>query len=197
MTQWRLFPEGTVPECATAGWYAGREAAPHLEQPGHRERLLLAASWVMRMFHEHRIRSVIDLGAGDGGLLSLLPPELLGPRAWGYDLQPTNVEAARRRGVRVELCDVVATEPEWADVAVATEMLEHLVDPAALLARIREHCRFLVASSPWDETGAHHYEFHLWAWDALGYRELVERAGFEVLRHEPVGRFQVLLAEAR
>lgn len=193
--EWQLFQPDTVPECATADWYAGREAAPHLEQPVHRERLLLAASCAMSMVHRFRLESVVDLGAGDGGLLSLLPLEILGgPRSWGYDLQPANVEAAARRGVRVELRDVVASEPEWADVAVATEMLEHLVDPAAFLARIRQNCRFLVVSSPWDETGERHYEFHLWAWDTVGYEELISRAGFEIMRHEPVGRFQVLLA---
>ena len=191
----RLFAEGTVPECTTATWYQGRESAPHLEQPGHRERLFLAASFVAEAVHAHGAGSVVDLGSGDGGLLSLLPPaEYAGPETWGYDLCPANVAAAAERGVHVELLDVIAGEPRWADVAVATEMLEHLIDPHSFLRRVREHCRFLVASSPWDETAEQHYEFHTWAWDPPGYIAMLDEAGWRVIYLEPVGRFQVVLA---
>jgi hypothetical protein len=42
--EWRLFDEGTVPEYTQPEWYVGREHAPHLEQGGHRERLMVAAT---------------------------------------------------------------------------------------------------------------------------------------------------------
>jgi hypothetical protein len=192
----RLFPEGTVPECTTAEWYAGREAAPHLEQAGHRDRLLRAAMYVQYLANERGVRSVVDLGAGDGGLLSLLARDAR-LECWGYDLCPANVEAAARRGVGVALLDVVDQEPRWADAAVATEMLEHLLDPHGFLRRVASHCRYLVASSPWDEGPDYHYAFHTWAWDVLGYRRMVEDAGWTVLYHEPCGRYQVLTAEVR
>jgi SAM-dependent methyltransferase len=190
---WRLFEAGAVPECATAEWYAGREAAPHLEQPGgHRERLLLTHRHVAALAAEHGLSSVVDLGCGDGGLLSLLE----GVDAWGYDLCPANVEAAGRRGVKVELLDLVADEPRWAEVAVATELLEHLIDPHGFLRRIRERCRFLVCSSPADETPDQHPDYHLWAFDTAGYQELLIGTGWRPLRHQLVGRFQVISAVA-
>jgi len=193
MPAWRLFEAGTVPECATAEWYADREAAPHLEQPGgHRERLLLTHRHVAALVAEHDLSSVVDLGCGDGGLLSLLE----GVDAWGYDLCLANVEAAARRGVKVELLDLMADEPRWAELAVATELLEHLIDPHAFLRRIREHCRFLVCSSPADETPEHHPDYHLWAFDTAGYQELLVGAGWRPLRHQLVGRFQVVSAVA-
>jgi len=189
--EWRLFDEGTIPEYTQPEWYAGREHAPHLEQAGHRERLMFSAAYVAQAAFGRRLRTVVDLGAGDGGLLSLLGPGL---RAWGYDLMPANVDAAKDRGVDVRLGDVVHGDIDWADIAVCTEMLEHLVDPHAFVRRIGEHCRALICSSPADERPGRAYEYHTWAFDEAGYRALVEQAGFRVLASRRSTRFQVLLA---
>lgn len=191
MSEWRLFEEGTIPECTTAEWYEGREHAPHLEQELHRPRLLKSASLVAQAVASFGFRTVVDLGAGDGGLLSLLGPAVTG---WGYDLAPANVEAAKRRGVDVRLADVLADPIQWGALAVATEMLEHLIDPHGFAKTIFENARALVASSPWNETPDSHYEFHTWAWDRDGYRALLEQAGWRVVSHEPVSMFQVVLA---
>lgn len=192
MAEWQLFEPGTVPEWTTPQWYAGRDRAPHLEQVAHKARLHKAAEFVQAAAIEHRLRTVVDLGAGDGGLLSLLKGS--GLKAWGYDLQPTNTTAAAsERGVDVHLGDVVAGHIEWGEIAVATEMLEHLVDPHAFVRRVAEHARVLVASSPAWETGDSHYEFHTWAWDYDGYRALLEQGGYEVVRHEDAAGFQVAL----
>lgn len=184
MSEWRLFEPGTIPECTTPEWYAGRERAPHLEQAAHRGRLLLTAELV----REAAPASVVDLGAGDGGLLSLIP-EI---PAWGYDLQQTNLVGAKERGVDVRYGDVVEGDIDWAQLAVATEMLEHLVDPHGFVRRIAEHANWIVASSPHAETDVNHYEFHVWAWDTAGYRALIEQAGFEVVAHKKDAFFQVI-----
>lgn len=178
-----------MPEYTTAAWYATRANAPHLEEEIHRPRIIRSASLVARVAHSHNLRTVVDLGAGDGGLLSLLGPAL---RGWGYDLSPAAVNAAAARGVDVRLGDAVGGPVEWADIAVATEMLEHLVDPHAFVRSVES--RALVCSSPWQERAGHAYEFHAWAWDFDGYRTLVEQGGFEVLNHEAVGPFQLILA---
>ena len=188
--EWRLFVEGTVPEFTTAAWYAGREHAPHLEQAGHRDRLLHTAAQIAREAMAGP-KTLVDLGAGDGGLLSLLGPAI---KAWGYDLQPTNIEAAKSRGVDVRYGDVLAGDIEWGEIAVATEMLEHLLDPHGFVARIGEHAKVLIASSPRLETADEHYEFHTWAWDSIGYRNLIEQGGWRVKRHTPVHGFQVIVA---
>lgn len=199
----RLFEAGTVPEWTTPEWYAGREAAPHLEQDGHRERLLLTADFVMQAIlltdsDEHQA-IVVDLGAGDGGLLSLIPRAL--GHAMGFDLQQSNVDAAAARGVDVELCDVVAKlDPDtWFEprphVAVCAEMLEHLVDPHEFVARLhRTPIDCLIASSPYNETPDAHYEYHTWAWDLGGYRAMIESAGWRVIRQETAWICQVVLA---
>lgn len=193
--EWRLFPEGTVPEYTTAEWYAGRDAAPHVDEPLHRPRLELAAEHVRLVARERGLRSLSDLGAGDGGLLWLLRQS--GLNAWGYDLQQTNCDAAEQRGVAVQLRDVLADERiVFGDIAVVTEMLEHLIDPHAFVRRLLTDERgpkAVVASSPRTETGEHHYEFHTWAWDMEGYWALFAQ-GWTVTRHDPCGMFQVLTA---
>lgn len=192
MKEWRLFEEGTVPEWTTPEWYAGRETAPHLEQEGHKQRLELTGKMVNEAV-DMGAKSVCDLGAGDGGLLTLVRP---GIARWGFDLQQTNVDAAETRGVTVSLLDVVGQPWTPADCMVATEFLEHLVDPHGMVRRIAAErtVRFLVASSPYTETDESHYGYHTWAWDETGYRRLLEDHGWWVIRQETAWISQVLLA---
>lgn len=185
MAEWRLFPEGTVPEYTTKEWYAERETAPHVDQALHRPRLDLAAAMINGLADT----TVSDLGAGDGGLLTLLRPGHVG---WGYDLQPTNVEAAAIRQVDVMLADVLADPISYGEVSVATEMIEHLLDPHAFVAA--NPSTYMVASSPWTENDQDHYGYHTWAWDQPGYRALFEGAGWRVVMHDTTGMFQVLMA---
>lgn len=198
MAEWRLFQAGTVPEYSTPEWYAGRERAPHVDQDLHRERLEITAAMVdaAAVWIGEGTASVVDLGAGDGGLLSLLKDHKdrgWGLPAWGYDLQPTNVAGAAERGVDVRYGDILGPI-EWGTIAVATELLEHLVDPHAMVRRIAEHSRVLIASSPWNETPHSHYEYHLWTWDETGYRAVMEQAGFRVIRHRQASIFQIVFA---
>lgn len=185
MSEWKLYGDD-VPEYATAEWYAERERAPHLEQEPHRARLLLSA----RMIADTSPSSVVDLGCGDGGLLSLLTCP-----AWGYDLQPSNVAGGKERGVDVRYGDFLTQEIQWGELAVTTEVLEHLPDPHFAVSRISEDCRWLVASSPVNETDESHYAFHLWAWDQAGYAALLSENGWKVRAHELAGQFQVILGE--
>ena len=202
MSEWRLFKEGTVPEWTTPVWYAAREAAPHLEQEGHRERLLLTAEFVNSV----RPDLVIDVGCGDGGLLSIINLPL--DNLVGYDLQQSNVDAALERGIVINLADVVGDqwwtkanrdrilEYSSQTLIVASEMLEHLIDPHAFVRQLHDSgAQWLVATSPYTETAASHYEYHTWAWDLAGYKKMLEDNGWRVVRQETAWISQVLLAE--
>lgn len=210
MAEWQLFEPGTVPEWTRPDWYASRERAPHLEQELHRPRLLEAAEQINAAAQKYGCDTLVDLGAGDGGLLQLLYANRSrwnGMTAWGYDLQPENVAGARERGVPVFYGDAIAgveflgraddgteqtTPIDWGQIAVATEMLEHLLCPQAFVREIAKHSRVLVASSPRTERPGAAYGFHTFAWDEDGYRALLEQAGYQVVRQEPVGMFQVI-----
>lgn len=191
MSEHRLHHPDDVPECTTPQWYATRAHAPHLEQPAHRDRILAAAAATIEAAQSFGLTTVVDLGAGDGGLLSLLGKDL---RAWGYDLQPSNVEASKMRDVDVRLADITTALIEWGQVVVATELLEHLRDPHWLVREAARHGRALICSSPWNETPEQHYEHHVWAWDPDGFRAMVTAAGWRIVRHEPIGTTQLILA---
>jgi 2-polyprenyl-3-methyl-5-hydroxy-6-metoxy-1,4-benzoquinol methylase len=194
MREDRLFEEGTIPEYATAEWYAERESAPHVDQWLHRPRIDLAVHMVKRIALSWGYQTVVDLGAGDGGLLSLLRHEPW--TTWGYDLQQSNVDASKARGVDVRYGDVLKDEITWGQIAVTTEMLEHLVDPHGFVREIRQHSQAIVASSPHTETKEDHYGYHLWAWDQEGYEKMLTDAGWHVIDHGTTGMFQVVAAVA-
>lgn len=192
--EYRLFEEGTIPYQSTAEFHADRERAPHLEQPVHQGRLMLAEDMirdaVTRMGSE---ATVSDLGCGDGGLLSIVQNYVT---AWGYDFSPANVAGWNERGVSATALDVFGVDRPLAilgSIAVTTEVLEHLADPHGVVRWIATESRYLVASSPWTETAESHDACHVWAWDMAGYRALLEQGGFTVLRHEQVGMFQVIM----
>jgi hypothetical protein len=195
MTAWKLF-DGDQAHVSTAEFHADRVRANHLADPFHRPRLLKAAEFARMAAAQIEQPTLSDLGCGDGGLLSLVQNEM---EAWGYDFCPANAAAWPERGVKAEQVDVFgagADRVRFGAISVVTEVLEHLTDPAAAVRWIREHSRFLVASSPWVETGERHDECHAWAFDVAGYRELIVSAGFRVMRHAQVGGFQVVLAGA-
>jgi hypothetical protein len=184
----RLFPEGTVPDYTKAEWYADRERAPHIDEALHRPRLELTAT----MCRLTGRATLSDLGAGDGGLLWLLRDDPI--VAWGYDLQQSNVDGAMERGVHVRLGDVIDGPIDYGEISVATEMIEHLLDPHAFVAQVLQHSEVMIASSPWTETAESHYGYHTWAWDQAGYRAMFEGAGWRVEMHQATGMFQVLMA---
>ena len=183
--EFKLF---STPQFHDAQFYADREVADHIHQPGHRERLLEAVEQVCSLYEPGV--TVADLGAGNGGLLSELKKRLPGAKTWGYDLSPKAVEYAREvYGVAVTLRNITESfgyEP--GHIVILTEVLEHLVSPHYFVRTLRcrggEHgAQYVIASSPAAETPDHHYEFHLWAWTGDSYAQMFERAGWEVLRH--------------
>jgi hypothetical protein len=195
MTEWKLF-DGTIPYVSTAEFHADRERAPHLEQAGHRNRLLTAARLIEEAAQDFP-DSLSDLGCGDGGLLSIVQ-EFFG-EAWGYDFTPANQAAWPERGVTGYPLDVFGRDRDSArlgSVVVATEVLEHLADPHGAVRWIYESASVLVCSSPRNETDMCHDECHAWAWDMEGYAALITQAGFTVAEHIPVGPFQVIKAVA-
>ena len=77
--------------------------------------------------------SLLELGCGDGWLLSLMHAG--GWNVEGLDFDPAAVEQARRRGVAVRLGGLVEQGyPEARfDLIVASHFLEHVHDPGAVL----------------------------------------------------------------
>lgn len=176
-------------DVSTLDFHRDRDRAPHLEQGAHRPRLLAAAKAIRDLGDG---MTVSDLGCGDGGLLSLLADL----EAWGYDFQPSNAAGWAERGVKAEALDVFGADRDKVragDVAVLTEVLEHLADPHEVLRWLPS--RYVVASSPRIETGERHAQEHAWAWNEPGFAKLFADTGWTVLRHGMIGWSQLVVAE--
>jgi SAM-dependent methyltransferase len=85
-------------------------------------------------------RTVVEIGCGDGALLEALSGRGLAETYDGFELSAPAAEIARGRGIRgarrIEAYDgarVPAADRAY-DLAVVSHVLEHVPDPAALLA---------------------------------------------------------------
>jgi len=90
---------------------------------------------------EHAGRSVVDLGCGLGGYSKVLGERGLDVRA--FDVAPEYVERAVERGVRAEVFDGerLPLEDGSVDTVFLLEVIEHLEEPARLLAEAHRVAR--------------------------------------------------------
>lgn len=192
MAEYRL-QESTFP--STFAYHEKRERVPHLEQSWHNGRIFAACKMIRKLKPE----SVVDLGCGDGGLLSVLMSQGI-RNCWGYDFSPANKEGWRERGVDATQMDVFNTGflgVRWGQLVVATEVLEHLADPHKAVEKIAQNAKWIVASSPKDELpGDHICDSHIWSWDWQGYEDLLS-PHFIILDHKAVDWSQVISARSR
>jgi SAM-dependent methyltransferase len=100
-----------------------------------------------------RPQRLVEIGCGAGSLLAELAARRVAPALDGYDLSAAAIEIARGHGlpgVRFEAFDgahVPAADGAY-DVAVLSHVLEHVPDPAALLAEAARVARRVVVEVP-------------------------------------------------
>jgi SAM-dependent methyltransferase len=137
--------------------------------------------------------STLEVGCGDGALLSELHRRDFGGRLAGVEITRAAVEIARTRGEidSVELYDglhLPAGDGAY-DLGILSHVLEHVPDPPALLAEVARACRAVVVEVPLeanlsaaraskrehaDEVG------HLQRLSREHAREIVTRAGLRI-----------------
>lgn len=182
MTESRLFDPEEPPEWLDSAWWTNTPNCNHLDNRVHRARLEAAGAAAVGAAIGQRTNCIVDLGAGDGGLLSILP-EPFRSSSYGYEIITDSVRYANEvRQVRVLKADVLSDELDLGKVAVATEMLEHLADPHGFVKKLFEDGRVnvFIASSPHSETDQHHEWNHAWAWDREGYADLIRQGGWTI-----------------
>lgn len=199
MTEWRLFDPENKPEWLDSEWWTGTDNCNHLDNRVHQARLEAVASEAERCVQlvGRGSKGVTDLGAGDGGMLSLLGNHI---PAKGYEIIKDSVRYAKEvRDVDVEEAHVTRDVYylRLNKVVTCTEFLEHLEDPHGFLrtlARRRQDFNYLIASSPFREDNVDHQWNHAWAWDMPGYARMIEDAGFKIMDQYPVEWSQVVVA---
>jgi SAM-dependent methyltransferase len=135
----------------------------------------------------------LEVGCGDGALLSELHRRGFGGRLSGVEITESAVEIARARPEidSVECYDGLhLPAPDRAyDLGVLSHVLEHVPDPAALLAEVARVCRAVVVELPleanWSARRAGKREHaaevgHLQRLDRSGARNIVARAGLSI-----------------
>jgi predicted TPR repeat methyltransferase len=141
------------------------------------------------------IKTITDLGCGDGGLIeAAYSPE---ERFRGIDMAEANINYAQNRfkdlnNVTIEMRDFTKMKGIRSDLIICCETLEHLIDPLKLLRTI--DCRFLITSVPMNETEDRHSEHHIWAWNEAEFRESLKGCGYDIIHTVRVNtRTQIVL----
>lgn len=141
-----------------------------------------------------RPRSTLEVGCGDGAVLCELHRRGFGGRLAGVEITEAAVAIARERAQidAVELYDgahLPAADGEFG-LGVASHVLEHVPDPAALLREIARVCRVVVVEVPLEANWsarrsikrAHAAEVgHLQRLDVAAVHAIVARAGLELV----------------
>jgi SAM-dependent methyltransferase len=135
----------------------------------------------------------LEVGCGDGALLVELARRGLGGRLAGVEIAPAAVEIARGRAEidAVELYDGrrLAAGDGAHDLGILSHVLEHVPDPAALLAEVARACRAVVVEVPLEDnlsarrpSGRRHSEQvgHLQRLSRAAARRIAADAGLRV-----------------
>lgn len=137
--------------------------------------------------------TIIDVGCGDGALLSELHRRGVGAELVGVEISPAAARLARTRpGIAAVAAfdgrHLAAADGAY-DLGVLSHVLEHVPDPAALLGEVGRACAAVVVEVPleanasarrtskrtgYDEVG------HLQRFDRDAVREVVAAAGLRV-----------------
>ncbi|HEX5851547.1 MAG TPA: class I SAM-dependent methyltransferase [Solirubrobacteraceae bacterium] len=138
--------------------------------------------------------STLEVGCGDGALLCELHARGFGGRVAGVEITEAAVEIARSRAQidSVELYDGERLQAGGGafELGVLSHVLEHVPDPAALLAEVARVCATVVVEVPLEANVSarragkreHAVEVgHLQCLDRAAAREIVARAGLELV----------------
>jgi SAM-dependent methyltransferase len=161
-------------------------------------------------------RSTLEVGCGDGALLSELHRRGFGGTLCGVEISEAAVEIARRRPqiASVERYDGLhlAIADASHELGVLSHVLEHVPDPPELLAEVSRACRAVVVEVPLEANWSarrrrkreHSAEVgHLQRLDRRAARAMIARAGMSIVCEledplpAPVHRFFAATAGAR
>jgi len=155
----RLRPQYSLSELNTI------YSVPHIHSgwPDHRARVY-ATLGVAQMFGP--VDSAADLSCGDGWILSRIEAKtkFFGDYAPGYEITGPIEETINRI--------------PYVDLFICSETVEHLEEPDKVLRQIRDKTKYLVLSTPSNETDPTLNPQHYWGWDQEEIKYMMIDAGF-------------------
>ena len=138
--------------------------------PGHDERKRKTTALLDEYVHPDLL--IADLACGDGAIVlnSNAGTKYLG-----------DFVAASHLNVVGDIMDTVCHMP-YADILVATEIIEHLEDPDEFLRRARERSTMIILSTPLDEVD--YNPEHIWSWGQEDIDDMLRQADWHPQRCE-------------
>jgi hypothetical protein len=167
------------------GWYPVADTEAPYDQAYFERYRAMAETEIGRRLNGLRVRlfrrwntgpvDVVDVGIGSGAFL-----QLLGRGAWGWDVNPAAVDWLERRGLLRNPYEGCSTVTCW-------DSLEHLADPAALVAAVRERLfvSLPIFTGPDHVLRSRHFrrDEHVWYWTRDGFIAWLARHGFRTVEH--------------
>jgi 2-polyprenyl-3-methyl-5-hydroxy-6-metoxy-1,4-benzoquinol methylase len=176
-------------------WYLNRESADHINENGHRPRLLKVQEYLLELVKNNVEYTICDFGCGNGGLMREIESKISN-EIWGYDLCPANVKDANKKGSNNVFYKDFITDSNirYSDIVICTEVLEHLVNPDDFIIKLLKNgVKYIIASSPNYETPTNHAPYHLWVFNGDSYKDMFFNAGWNVTLHNK-DVFQYIIA---
>jgi len=132
-------------------------------------------------------QSVADFGCGDGSLLELVADKYTDAKLYGTDFAKESVKICQQRipSATIRLQDLLDSGrpfEEKVDVAISSEVLEHVADDATALANMAKWSRHLIVTvpgGPLDEMAAQMGHVRHYSTETLG--KLAKDAGLEIV----------------
>ena len=149
--------------------------------PACRHRRRIVANLVRSLPHG----KVLDLGCGDGCLLSEIAPKI-DAEFHGADISAAAIESARKSvpGVTFQVLDLSTGIPTGTyDIVILSEVLEHIEDDETLLKKIAPITRHIVISvpgGPADKVDTRYGHFRNYDGDLL--QRKLESSGYDVVK---------------
>ena len=142
-----FYQEAYTSDPSRAGVYARWRALGAAAKADHAVQLCARARLVPE--------STLEVGCGDGALLCELRRRGFGGSLTGVEISPAAVEIARGREAidAVELYDGrrLAADDGAYDLGILSHVLEHVPEPAALLAEVARACRAVLVEVPLED----------------------------------------------
>ena len=136
------------------------------------------------------LRTVVDIGSGQGDLLADLHQQQPDLELLGLELSGSGIDVARAKvpTARFEQVDLLAGAPDtdldgWADAGICSEVLEHVDEPEILLRNgattIAPGGRVLITVPGGPRTAFDRHIGHRRHYDTRSLRDVIRRAGLE------------------
>jgi len=123
---------------------------------------------------------IIELGCSAGDISGPYAKENI---VWGCDIVPAAVEQTRLRypAMSVENAPIEEIAPTECDILILCEILEHVIDPVALVQKWMPLAKFTIISHPLTGENAGNQEpGHLWAYDMDDFLGWFKYANYEM-----------------